>query len=82
VSIKQFRGFLALNRFGRFFYFRLLPDSLMFCEDILLYLNITNLPIMDRHQSKSVPDPELIDAGPARLIRKSFLLSRHWLVGN
>ncbi len=36
---------------------------------------------MNRHNLKSVPDPELIDAGQAHLIRKSFLFSRHWLVG-
>jgi hypothetical protein len=39
---------------------------------------------MERHHSKIVLDLELIDAGPAHLIRKSnyrFLLSRHWLVG-
>jgi hypothetical protein len=47
---KQFRGFLVLDIFGRFFTldFCLILSHLhgIFCEDILSYLNITNLPIL------------------------------------
>ncbi len=46
---KQYRGFLAPNSFGRFFTlnFCLILSRLhcIFCEDILSYLNITNLPM-------------------------------------
>jgi hypothetical protein len=50
---KQFCGFLALDIFGRFFTLdfclKLSRLHCIFCEDILWYLNITNLPIL--HQN-------------------------------